>query len=83
MRLLHHVNAGMDTALRTPSRGIMALSRVTNRPLHVLSGDMLSGQVSLTVIDEAKANPTVRCIRSGHEYGVPHYDLVEAAQADA
>eukprot|EP00038_Savillea_parva_P005443 m.154926 g.154926 ORF g.154926 m.154926 type:complete len:63 (+) comp11719_c0_seq16:5184-5372(+) len=57
----------------------MALSRVVNRPLHVLSG---SGQVALTVIDEttagaAAAGVPVQLLRSEHEYGCAHYDLVE------
>jgi len=57
-----------------------ALSRVVGRSLHVVSGNARSGQVSLTVVDEAvgAAGAPVRLIRSGHEYGCAHYDLVEA-----
>ena len=62
-----------------------ALSRVVGRPLHIVSGNVRSGQVSLTVVDEAvgaaEADP-VRLIRSGHEYGCAHYDLVEAQLPD-
>jgi hypothetical protein len=62
-----------------------ALSRVVGRPLHVVSGNVRSGQVSLTVVDEAAgaAGAPVRLIfRSGHEYGCAHYDLVEAQLPD-
>lgn len=59
----------------------LALSKVANRPLHVLSGDVRSGQVSLTVVDEGGAEEPIRLLRSGHEYGVPHYDLVESLSA--
>ena len=57
----------------------LALSHVTGRALHVLSGDVRSGQVAMTVVDEAEkaADSPIRLLRSGHEYGCAHYDLVE------
>jgi uncharacterized C2H2 Zn-finger protein len=56
-----------------------ALSRATSRPLHIVSGDARSGRVTVTVVDEGGVQSPVTLLRSGDEYGAPHYDLVEAA----
>jgi hypothetical protein len=53
-----------------------ALSAVTYRPLHIVSGDV--GRVTQTVVDLTTrgAEPIV-LLRSAFEYGCDHYELAE------
>lgn len=59
----------------------LALSRVSGRPLHILSGDVSRGRVSAVIVDETERacgtqlEPIV-LIRSCSEYNCAHYDLV-------
>jgi hypothetical protein len=55
-----------------------ALSAVTNRPLHIVSGNVREGRVTQTVVDltAGGAEPIV-LLRSAFEYGCDHYELAE------
>jgi hypothetical protein len=56
----------------------LALSHVAQRPLHILEGDVGTGQVRVLVHTAAVYDmaPPITVVRSGSEYRVEHYDLV-------